>query len=163
VEDSHKLFTKYVENCMFYHEKTILYTKTLEKLSVIHFAHFHTLTKHGIVFWGTSTTMHKVFLLQKGIVRIMLGIGPKSSCRNWFKKLDILMVQSSYIFSMMMFVVNNPGNFQGSSSICCMNMKYKNQLHIPLVKYSSIQSGVTPPLRYLILYLQAHFNLKRIN
>jgi hypothetical protein len=73
----------------------------------------------------------------------MLGIGPRSSCRNWFKKLDILMVQSLYIFSLMMFVVNNMGNFHASSSICCMNMKHKNQLHIPLVKYSSIQNGVT--------------------
>jgi hypothetical protein len=39
---------------MFYHENTILYTKTLETLNVIYVTHFHTLTKHGIIFWGTS-------------------------------------------------------------------------------------------------------------
>jgi len=26
-------------------------------------------------FWGSSTTMHNVFLIQKRIIRIMLGLG----------------------------------------------------------------------------------------
>jgi hypothetical protein len=73
----------------------------------------------------------------------MLGIGPRSSCRNWFKKLDILMVQSLYIFSLMMFVVNNPDNSQTDFSIRCIKMRHKNQLHIPLAKYSSSQKLVT--------------------
>ena len=71
----------------------------------------------------------------------MLGIGPGSSCRNWFKKLDILMVRNLYIFSLMMFVVNNPDN--SNFSIGCINMRHKNQLHVSLVKYSSIQKSVT--------------------
>jgi len=98
--------------------------------------------KTGIIFWGTSTTTHKVFLLQNGIVRIMTGKGVRRTCRNWFKKFDILMVQTLYIFSLM-FVVNNPDNSQTNFSICCINMRHKNQVHIPLRKYSSIQKGFT--------------------
>lgn len=73
----------------------------------------------------------------------MLGIGPRSSCRNWFKKRNILTVPSLHIFSLMMFAVNNSDNFQANSSIHCINTKYKSQLHISLVKYYSIQHGVT--------------------
>jgi hypothetical protein len=46
--------------------------------------------KHGIVFWGNSYSLKKVFfLLQKRTLRIMLGLSYKSSCKSWFKKLDI--------------------------------------------------------------------------
>jgi len=42
--------------------------------------------------------VHKVFLTQKRIISIMLGIGPRNSCIIWFKKLDLLMVPSLYVF-----------------------------------------------------------------
>ena len=69
----------------------------------------------------------------------MLETGPRSSRRNWFKKLNILTVPSLHIFSLTMFVVNNLDNFHANSSIHCTNTKHKSQLQIPLVKYSSIQ------------------------
>jgi hypothetical protein len=43
----------------------------------------------------------------------------------------------------MRFVVNKPDTFQANSSIYCINMGHKNQLHILLVKYSSIPKGDT--------------------
>jgi hypothetical protein len=86
--------------------------------------------------------MQNVFLIQKRIIRIMLGLGPTSSCRGGFKKLDILTVPSLYIFALMMFVVNNPDSFQSNSSIYCISTRQKNQLHLPLVKFSCIQKGV---------------------
>jgi len=42
----------------------------------------------------------------------------------------------------MVFVVNNADNFQAYSSVHCVYMRHKNQLHIPLVKLSSIQIRV---------------------
>ena len=74
----------------------ILNTDTLR---IIHFAHSDTLIKYGIIFWGTSTTMHKVFFIQKRKIRIMKGTGPRTSCRNWVEKLDILTVPSLYFFT----------------------------------------------------------------
>lgn len=53
----------------------ILNTDTLK---ILYFGHFHTLIKYGIIFCGTATTMRKVFLIQKRIIRIMLGIDPMS-------------------------------------------------------------------------------------
>jgi hypothetical protein len=87
--------------------------------------------------------MHKVFLIQKKIVRIVLGIGSRCSYRNWLKKLEILPVPSLYMFSLMMFVVNNLDEFQTNSSMHGINTRCKIQLHIPSVRLSSIQKGVT--------------------
>jgi hypothetical protein len=73
----------------------------------------------------------------------MLGIGPRSLCRNWFNTPNILMVPSLHTFSLIIFVVNNSHNVQANSSIHCTNTKHKCQLHVTLVKYSSMQHGVT--------------------
>jgi hypothetical protein len=43
----------------------------------------------------------------------------------------------------MMFVVNNPNNFETNSALHSINTRYKNQLHRPTVNLSSIQKGVT--------------------
>jgi hypothetical protein len=50
-------------------------------LRIVFFAHFQSLINYGIIIWGSSTTMQNVFLIQKRIIRIMLGLGPRSSWR----------------------------------------------------------------------------------
>jgi hypothetical protein len=64
----------------------------------VHFAYFHSLVKYGIVFWGNSTHMERVFLLQKRILRIMMGLGLRCPCKELFKNIDILRVPCLYFF-----------------------------------------------------------------
>ena len=68
---------------MFYYDKTISYPKHKygEDCICCSFTHIDE------ILYNTSTTKHKVFLNQKRVLRIMLGIGPRSSCRTWFKKI----------------------------------------------------------------------------
>jgi hypothetical protein len=53
-----------------------------ESLRIVYFAHFQSLILYGSIFWGTPANMKRVFLLQKRIIRIMLGLGPRCSCRS---------------------------------------------------------------------------------
>jgi hypothetical protein len=78
---------------------------------MVYFAYFHSVIKYGIIFGGNSTDAVGVFISQKKD-RIMAGVGSRSSCRSLFKKLDISPVPCQYIFSLMMFVVDNQENFQ---------------------------------------------------
>jgi len=41
-----------------------------------------------------------------------MRVGSRCSCRGLLKKLDILPVPYEYVFSLMMFTVNNLDNFQ---------------------------------------------------
>jgi hypothetical protein len=127
---------------MFYFEKNVSFAehKYAEACICCSFSHIDK------ICYNTSTTTRKVFMIQKRVLRIMLGIGTRSSCRTWFIKSDILTVPSFYIFSFMMFVVNNADNFQDYSPVHSINMRHKNQLHIPLVKFSSIQICVLTPI-----------------
>jgi hypothetical protein len=70
----------------------------------------------------------------------MLGLGHRSSCREAFKKLDILTVPSTY--ARVMFVVGNPDIYQTNYTLHGINTMQKNKLHIPSVKLSAIQKGV---------------------
>jgi len=58
-----------------------------------------------------KVNVYKVFILQKGIIRIMSGIEATRSCRGLFEKLDILPVSCQYILSLMLFVIDNQNNF----------------------------------------------------
>jgi hypothetical protein len=80
---------------------------------------------YGIIFWGSSKTTCNVFSIQKIIIKIMLGLSLRSSCRSWFKKLDILTVPSAHSFAWMKFVVRNPDNFQANSSIQSIEARQK--------------------------------------
>lgn len=71
-----------------------------------------------------------------------MGIG-LCSCRNWFKKLEIIPVPSLCIFSFMMFVLNNVDEFRTNSSVHGINIRCKIQLHVPSVRLSSVQKGVS--------------------
>jgi len=42
-----------------------LFIYYIQKQKVVHFAHFHSLIKYGIIFWGNSTTTHKEFIVKK--------------------------------------------------------------------------------------------------
>jgi hypothetical protein len=71
----------------------------------------------------------------------MLGLGYRSSCNSWFKKLDILTVPWLYIFSLAMFVINNP-YFPTNVSLHGIDTRQENKLHKPFYKLSSIQKGI---------------------
>jgi len=72
----------------------------------------------------------------------MLRLGPRSSCRKGFKKLDVLRVPCLYIHALMLFAVKNFNIYQTNSSVHGMNTRQQNKMHIPSVRLSSIQKGV---------------------
>ena len=76
----------------------------IDILIVVYFAHFQSLINCGIIFGGSLASMWNIFLIQKRVTRIMLGLGPRSSYSGGFKKLVILTVPSFYIH----FETNSP-------------------------------------------------------
>jgi len=66
----------------------------------------------------------------------------KNSCRNLFKKLCILPLQSPYIFSLLMFVVKNKDPFKMNSDIHSFNARCNHDLHIAVANLAVFQIGV---------------------
>jgi hypothetical protein len=120
---------------MVYH---IMNTDALRR---IYFGYFHSVMEYGMIFWGNSASVDKVFKLQKKN-RIMAGVGSRCSCRGLFKRLDILPVPCQYMFSLMTFVVDNMGSFQTNLFVHDLNTRNKTQLHRPVANLTCFQRGV---------------------
>jgi len=80
-------------------------------LKVVYYAFFHSVMSYGIIFWGNSSHSSIIFRIQKKAIRIMEGCGNRVSCRNLFKKLQILSLTSQYMLYLLMFVVQNKNFF----------------------------------------------------
>jgi hypothetical protein len=62
---------------------------------------------YGLFLWGNSPHSLKMFRMQKKKkIKIMAGCNNRASFRNLFRKLEILLLASQHIFSLMLFVVN---------------------------------------------------------
>jgi hypothetical protein len=78
-------------------------------VKLIYFAHVQSIMRYGIIFWGSFTHAKKVFILQKKIIRIMMNTKPRDSCKEIFKKLEIMTLYSQYIHSLLIYIyiINN--------------------------------------------------------
>jgi len=62
---------------------------------------------YGIIFWGNSLHCSVIFKIQKRVIRIIMGCGYREFCRELFKGIKILPLSLQYIFSLLLFIVNN--------------------------------------------------------
>jgi hypothetical protein len=85
---------------------------SLEALKMVYFSTVHSIISYGIIFWGISAYSKIIFKTQKRRVRIITNSDNRDSCRELFKKLSILPLQSQYILSLLMFVVKNKDSFK---------------------------------------------------
>jgi hypothetical protein len=69
-------------------------------LRTVYYAYVHSILSYGIIFWGRSSNVSKLFILQKGIIRIINNTGVRESCREAFKNMEIITLYSEYtVFS----------------------------------------------------------------
>ena len=71
-----------------------------------------------------------------------MGYSYRESSRELFKELKILTLSSQYIFSLLLFVVNNTNYFVSSSAYHNINTRRTNDLHLPQVFLAMYQKGV---------------------
>jgi hypothetical protein len=66
----------------------------------------------------------------------MKGSGNRVSCRNLFKKLEILALTSQYMLSLLMIVVQNKKFFLTNNENHNLNTRQRNNLYLPQAKRS---------------------------
>jgi hypothetical protein len=116
----------------------------LETLKKAYFSFAHSILSDGIIFWGSSSYSKIIFRIQKRIIRIIMNVDSRTSCRNLFKQLNILPHQSQYtsIFSLMMFVARNRELFVINANVHNFPTISHNDLHLPIANLSVFQKGV---------------------
>ena len=98
---------------------------SLDYLKLIYYSYFHSILTYGIIFWGNTPHSNVIFKMQKKIVRTMVGIRNRDFCREHFKRLKILPLQSQYLLSLLLFVSENVDYVRLNSKIHGFNTKNK--------------------------------------
>jgi hypothetical protein len=107
------------------------------------FLYVHSIMSYGIIFWGNSSHSEDIFKIQK-IVTLIMNSNKKVSCRQLFRELDILPVQSQYILSIHLFVAKNKNQFISNSQVHKINTRQTSDLHIPIANLTTYQKCVLP-------------------
>ena len=112
-----------------------------ETLKIIYYAHVHSILSYGIIFWGNSSFAHKVFVMQKRIIRVLANAGPRASCRVIFRNMKIFTLYSQYVYSLILFTINNKHLFPSNSEVLEYNTRHNNNLHPSLCNLTKFKNG----------------------
>lgn len=113
-------------------------------LKTYYFAHIHSSLNYGILCWGNCTRINEILVIQKRIIRTMLFKTRSTSCRELFKKSNILTVTSLYILNAVTFIKSNPSNFaQARDGITRYGLRINSNISIPSHRLSLTANGPT--------------------
>ena len=113
----------------------------------IYFTKFHSLLRFGIQFCGGAggelTT--RILRIQKRVIRSMVAVSSRTSCRHLFKELNILTLVSLYIMEVICYIRKHQFVDQNSNNHA-YNTRRKMDIHIQsyntdLYKKSVINMG----------------------
>jgi len=91
--------------------------------------------------------------MPKKAIRIIMGHGNIESCRNLFKKLNILSFMLEYIISLLTFVSNNREEYFANSEIHNINTRHISNLHLPRAHLNIYQNEfIIQVLRFSIVF-----------
>lgn len=109
--------------------KTIKETSGPLNAKIAYHALIESHIRYGIVLWGNSPHASKIFKMQKRAVRILEGLGYIDSCREAFRKLNILTLAGLYILEVLKLTLNNKDNIQLNSSVHNHNTRQCTNFH----------------------------------
>jgi len=71
-----------------------------------------------------------------------MAVSNNVSCRELFKKLNILPLYLQYTFSLLLFVVKNINMFTLNSTVHSVNTRHCSDLHLSAVHLTKVQKGI---------------------
>ena len=96
-----------------------------------------------------------------GIIRIITKSDSKTSCRQLFKQLEILPLQSQYILSTLLFVIKNKNLYTTNQNIHTINTRFNSDLHLPICNLTLYQKGAY--FSGIMLFNHLPLSLKRLS
>lgn len=79
----------------------------IKQLKMVYFSLVESKLRYSIRCWGRSYdyNIKRAFILQKRVIRTMVGIPPWESCREKFRELQILTVPSLYVMALLIDII----------------------------------------------------------
>ena len=117
---------------------------SLNIIRIFYMASVQSIIAYSIMFWYRFSVenVHRVFVAQKRIVRIMLGMNCRESCRGKFKLLNIMTVPSIFIYTCALFVRSNLNMFVTNGDLSHdVVTRGRNNLAVPIHRTALFHKG----------------------
>jgi Reverse transcriptase (RNA-dependent DNA polymerase) len=136
----------------------------LNTLKSVYFAHVQSHLQYAIIIWGDSSDFESVFLVQKKILRGLVGLRFKrwykalASCNAHFKRLKILTLPSLYILECCKFYRKFPHYFTQNTQTHDYNTRRRHDILInttlpsPKHKVSQIYNKLPRSIKSIASY-----------
>jgi hypothetical protein len=108
----------------------------------IYYSYFQSWLKYGIIFWGSAKDSIKVFRIQKKVMRLIVGVNKRVSCRGLFSEFKILTVPLLYILETLSFIKKLKDNLKCNSQRYEHNTRGKNKLYIQACNTALFQTSI---------------------
>ena len=93
-------------------------------------------------FGGSASYANKVFIIQKKIIRITTNtLGQQILAGKFSNNMEIMMLYSHYIYSLILYTVNNKNLFKTKNKIHKYKIRYTNNFHLPKANFSKFNKG----------------------
>jgi hypothetical protein len=109
----HQLYNKI--NSFSYFLWRLINISDLKTALMAYHGYVASILRYGMVVWGNSVDVHRVFIAQKQCIRSMCNLSRMTSCKPYFVQLKLLTVPSMYIFEICSFIKCHPNIFQRNS------------------------------------------------
>ena len=133
---------------MKYLFRSVKQAVSLATLSLLYYGHVHSRLAYDIICWGSSPHLNNVLLAQKSIVREMVSVGNRESCRPIFRRLGMLTAPAVYIYFSCLYVRKNITSYPSHASVHCYNTRNCDALYLPYARTATLSnSPLVAPLR----------------
>lgn len=129
-------------------------------LKIIYHANFESLMRYAIIFWGISSSVKNVFVIQKRTIRIIFGMEFRESCRGIFRTNKILTIYALYLYECLIFLFKNRQLFTGYNTNTTYNTRTQD-LNYPIHRLSLTEKS--PSYMCLKIYNRLPNHIKNID
>lgn len=108
--------------------------------------------------WGSSSELNRIFICQKRVIRLILNMNFRESCRGKFKSNRLLTVTAIYIYECIFFLTNNRRTFDSCLRTHDYHTRFRGDFTYPSHKKTLFENGIY--YRCLKLYNHLPHNKK---
>lgn len=108
----------------------------------VYYALVYSHLSFNICIWGKSSQMHRVFVLQKRIIRLMYNLNYRESCRDTFIAKHILTAPCIFIYKCLIHAKTNLQKYKTLDSNHTYNTRHGSLLSIPQHKTAKFKESL---------------------
>ena len=111
-------------------------------LRIAYFSIFQSHMTYGLLSWGHSAVLGRIFALQRRAVRVISGLGYRDDCRDAFIRLRVLTLPSLYIYECVKYVLYRRNELTTQSDVHSYSTRRNNDIRYVRLRLSRSQNGV---------------------